>query len=284
VGEVVKGVSEQAADIVAIILETGTKTRRERAAFVAKLRDEMGLSFREIGRQVNVSPQRAQQLYRLNKYFARSANSPFANLSTRARHFLDNVAGYKGLGQDWEQDPAKIAALVHHLTNMTKTEAFKFRQLGQHTFQEIADFMQSQGVQFPWQFEEAMEDDVAGKDVTGAAVSIEQGMQQLTRFLNEKGFAGEFKVWPPGTYKGPHAENAEFVITLSEFLADAWEEQWQPVAEFDALAKGLMLHYEMATRSVLTFYRDTYFDPGDYTPPQQPEQMPEVNLRDVTFD
>jgi hypothetical protein len=146
-------VDEQVQDIVAILTESGTKTRRERAAFVAKLRDEMGLSFREIGRQVNVSPQRAQQLYQLNKYFSRSANSPFANLSARARQFLNNVALTHKLGDNWEQNPAEIARVVHAVANMTRDEALKFRPMGHHTFQEIADFMQEHGVKFPYQFE-----------------------------------------------------------------------------------------------------------------------------------
>lgn len=142
---------EQIQDIVAVVTESGTKTRRERAAFVAKLRDEMGLTFKEIGRQINVTHQRAQQLYTLHKYFSRSVNSPFANMSARARTFLDNVAGWMRLGREWEQNPASIARLVHRLTNMSEQEAFKFRQLGKKTYQEVVDFMKEHGVKFPYQ-------------------------------------------------------------------------------------------------------------------------------------
>ncbi len=56
---------EEARDIVAILAESGLKTRRERASFVARLK-QMGLSFAEIGKQLNVSRQRAQQLYVLH--------------------------------------------------------------------------------------------------------------------------------------------------------------------------------------------------------------------------
>ncbi len=274
-------------DIVAVLTESGVKTRRERAAFVAKLRDEMGLSFKEIGAQVNVSAQRAQQLYTLNKYFQRSASSPFANMSTRARHFLERVASYHKVGDDWEHSPAGIARLLHALTNMTETEAFKFKQLGRKTYQEVVDFMKENGVKFPYRFEEALEDETGGKDLT-PAFDVDGAMQQVARFLNEKGFRGEFKVWAPGTYKGPYAENAEFVVSFGGFLADAWEESWSVRDEFDALVKNLGWHYEMATRSVLTFFKEGYFDSDAFTDlltnraPQQP--LPPVNLKDVNLD
>lgn len=64
---------EEAQDIVAILTESGLRTRRERASFVARLRDQMGLTFAEIGRQLNVTRQRAQQLYVLNGLLQRQA-------------------------------------------------------------------------------------------------------------------------------------------------------------------------------------------------------------------
>ncbi len=275
---------EQIEDIVALVTESGTKTRRERAAFVAKLRDEMGLTFKEIGRQINVTHQRAQQLYGLHKYFSRSANSPFA-MSARARTFLNNVASWMRLGPDWEQNPAAIARLVHRLTNMSEQEAFKFRQLGRKTYQEVVDFMKEHGVKFPYQsMGEGLGDEMGAKDLT-PGFNIQQAIQAITQFFVDKGYAREFKLWPPGSYTGPYAENAEFVITLGEFLADAWEEHWGVVDEFDALVKSLALHYEMATRSVITFYHDPWFDEDSLTPPPQANDTPpSPNLKDVTFD
>lgn len=61
---------DQAADIVALLTESGLKTRQERASFVAKLRDRLKLTYWQIGRQLNVSPQRAHQLYGLHKLFS----------------------------------------------------------------------------------------------------------------------------------------------------------------------------------------------------------------------
>lgn len=58
--------NELAADIVAILSESGISARRERAAFVGRLRDRHKLKFRQIGRYLNVTPQRAHQLYALN--------------------------------------------------------------------------------------------------------------------------------------------------------------------------------------------------------------------------
>jgi hypothetical protein len=60
-------VIEQAREIVAILAESDLSTRLERSAFVARLRDKHGLKFKNIGRQLNVSRQRAGQLYGLNK-------------------------------------------------------------------------------------------------------------------------------------------------------------------------------------------------------------------------
>lgn len=60
---------EEIQDIVEILVEGDTEVRRERAAYVARLRDRMKLPFRRIGRQLNVSRQRAGQLYNLHQLF-----------------------------------------------------------------------------------------------------------------------------------------------------------------------------------------------------------------------
>lgn len=62
---------EVAADVVAFLSEDGLSPRRERAAFVARLRDKHKLKYREIGKQLNVSLQRAHQLYALNGLFSK---------------------------------------------------------------------------------------------------------------------------------------------------------------------------------------------------------------------
>ena len=97
-------------EIVALITESGVQTRRERAAFVAKLRDEMGLTFEQIGTQLNVGKVRAQQLYQLHKLFNRRPPL-FANVSTRAWHFIQNVASYNRFPEGWEEHPEMVAKL-----------------------------------------------------------------------------------------------------------------------------------------------------------------------------
>lgn len=67
------GYADEARDIVAVLTESGLRTRRERASFVARLKEQMGLTFVEIGKQLNVSRQRAQQLYVLNRLLQRQA-------------------------------------------------------------------------------------------------------------------------------------------------------------------------------------------------------------------
>jgi hypothetical protein len=253
-------VTEQAQDIVAILTESGVRTRRERAAFVAKLRDEMNLTWPQIGKQVNVSPQRAQQLYSLHRLFQRSANSPFADLSTRARHFLDVIAHSHSMPDDWEQQPAMLRYMAKIITEMTRSEAFCYRNLGHCTFDEIDKFLRDhigRGFSSGLIGESHTEEDP--KDYTAPA-SSQEAAQRLAEFMNQKGMIGEFKVWPKGTYRGSYAENDEFTITLSGFLAEAWDEQWRIVDEFDLLVRGLGYGYEMGTPSTLHFYRDEPYD------------------------
>jgi DNA-binding transcriptional regulator LsrR (DeoR family) len=52
-----------AKEIVDFMLEDDEDVRRERAAFVARLRDKHGLKYRQIGRHLNVSRQRAHRIY-----------------------------------------------------------------------------------------------------------------------------------------------------------------------------------------------------------------------------
>jgi hypothetical protein len=236
-------VIEQAQDIVAILSESGVRTRRERAAFVARLRDEMGLTWGEIGRQLNATPQRAQQLYMLNRFFQQSANSPFANLSTRARNFLNNLAQHVGLPTNWEQDPAQIAKLVHALRNTQRREALKFRNLGARTMREIEDFMRQKGLSF-MEAEDDEDDGIVPKDFTAPAAPDEV-MQKVVEFLNQHGFRGQFKMWPKGTYAAQSPEY-DFTMTVSDFFADAWEEHWDAFKAFDPFLASMGYEYDVA--------------------------------------
>lgn len=227
--------TEQAQDIVALLTESGVRTRRERAAFVAKLRDEHGLTFGQIGKQLNVAPQRAQQLYALHKLFQQSANSPFADLSTRARHFLNNLAHHVGLPADWEQHPVHTHRLVYALRNMQRQEALKFRNLGTRTVGEIEDWMKQKGISF-MEAEEVHD--------LMAPASVEEAMQKVTHFLNEHGFRGQFKMWPKGTYLGEAPED-DFTLTATNFMGDAWEDRWHAFDELDALLEAVGLHYDV---------------------------------------
>jgi hypothetical protein len=53
--------------VVDLLTEADNPVRRERAAYVARMRDKLKLPYRTIGRQLNVSRQRAGQLYQLHK-------------------------------------------------------------------------------------------------------------------------------------------------------------------------------------------------------------------------
>jgi DNA-directed RNA polymerase sigma subunit (sigma70/sigma32) len=64
-------VNDLVDDIVALLTESGLEVRRERAAFVGRLRDQFGMTFSEIAKQLNVSFQRAHQLYKLHRLFQR---------------------------------------------------------------------------------------------------------------------------------------------------------------------------------------------------------------------
>jgi len=269
--------SEQAQDIVDILTESNMRTRRERAAFVAKLRDVMHLPWNQIGQQVNVTPQRAQQLYRLNQYLKRSADSPFANLSTRARHFLNNVAVSQRMPDDWEQNPELIAKLSLLLRQMTRRGAMRYRQLGPRTYQEIDTFLRDNGGQgFDSELVEAQRfsPQYNPKDYA-TSVSADIAVQRITEFLNRKEMRGEFKVWPKGTYKGGEMPEGAFTITLSGFLADAWQENWAIVGEFDTFVRGLGFGYEMATPSTLHFFQE---EPYTAVPTQPGAESPRANL------
>lgn len=60
---------EFAKEIAAMLAEDDLNPRRERAAFVGRLRDKHKLKYRQIGKHLNVSTQRAHQLYALNRAF-----------------------------------------------------------------------------------------------------------------------------------------------------------------------------------------------------------------------
>lgn len=245
----------RAEDIVAILIETDVRTRRERAAFVAKLRDEMGLTFRQIATQLNVTPSRAQQLYMLHLIFKRSAGSPFADLSARARHFLDILAYEHSMPKEWEQQPAMIEHMFKILSSMTRREASKYRQLGHKSLGEIDDFLrQNRGQGFYHDVYESADLPGEAKDYT-APVSSQEMQQRVAEFFNQHELAGEFKVWPKGTYHGANG-GGDFTVTLSGFLADAWEENWRFVQEFDLMLAGFGYKYEMETPSTLYFFRE----------------------------
>jgi hypothetical protein len=52
-------------------------------------------------------------------------------------------------------------------------------------------------------------------------------------------------------------ENADFVMTLSEILADAFEENWDMAENVADIAERHHYHHEMGTRYVVAFYADT---------------------------
>ena len=127
--------SYAAKAIVDFLLENDVPVRKERTAYVTKLRDKMGLSFRRIGKQLNVSPQRAFQLYRLHK-----AISPLK--------------------------------------------------------------------------EEDEEDYLSTKELMGPPDDADAATQEIAQFLNKKGFAGKFKIWPKGTFTTGDNYHADFTVTF----------------------------------------------------------------------
>lgn len=171
---------KQAADIIAILTENGLGTRRERAGFVAKLRDKFGLKYKQIGKQLNVSPQRAHQLYILHKIFSRP------------------------------------------------------------------DFAMES------------EDELVSKEFT-APLPPEDAMQKVAEFFNTNNFRGEFKVWPKGTLPG--AEDYDFSMTVSDYLANAWEEQWDIFRQFESMLKPVGYEYDVegepGQKRVFNFFRFT---------------------------
>jgi hypothetical protein len=236
-------VIEQAQDIVALLSESGVRTRRERGAFVAKLRDQMGLTWSEIGQQLHVTKQRAKQLYDLNQILQRTAHSPFGELSPYSRNFLNVIACQAGFPKDWEQNPALIGEVIRALTRMRRGEALRFRSVGARTVGELEDFMRQRGIAFTQDVTEAQDDDddLSVKDVTGP-LDPDQAAQAIAEFFNQKGFRGQFKIWPKGTYVPPEQYRSnpwidwggyDFTMSISDFMADAWEERWQAVREFE---------------------------------------------------
>jgi hypothetical protein len=82
-----------ASDIVAILTESGLPARRARAAFVAKLRDDLGLTFSQIAAQLHVTKQRAHQLYAMARYFAVTPMSEADEDDIYGLNFSDLVYG-----------------------------------------------------------------------------------------------------------------------------------------------------------------------------------------------
>lgn len=198
----------------------------------------MGLTWGQIGDQLNVSLQRAQQLYSLDKFFQRSAKSPFRDLSTRARNLLNSVAASQRWPRDWESKPELVTQMLAVLRLMPDRELSKFRQAGQRTTNELSDFLTRK-------MTEAFGADLAdssGKDFT-VAEDPNEAIQVVTKFFNDHGFMGEFKAWPPGSFKKPDP-NYSFTVTVSDFMADAWMEKWSAFQEFDGLLRSVGYDYE----------------------------------------
>lgn len=210
----------------------------------------MGLTFPEIAKQINVSPQRAQQLYSLHRFFKPSSNSPFRDLSTRSRNFLNRVATARKWPENWEEQPAYVTQMFSVLREMPVAERAKYRLAGNRTHAEIDDFLGKQG-----SVQEDFGGEIEAKEFTAPA-NGEDAMQEVAAFFNQNDLMGEFKVWPKGTFKGPLAENNEFTVTLSGFLGDAWAEGWSLVDDFDNLIRGLGFNYEMGTPTRMDFFRD----------------------------
>ena len=156
---------DQARDIVALLSESGLKTRRERSAFVARLRDKHRLKFKQIGQQLNVTPQRAHQLYGLHGIL-------------------------KAMDEAEDDDEEDIQSKDFHLAATSQ----------------------------------------------GATISIAE-------FLNQRGFMGQFKMWPKGTFPG--AEEYDFVMTVSDEMAHAWEEGRRPWQQFDLVLSAMGYEYDL---------------------------------------
>ena len=271
---------ERIKDIVAILTESGVQTRRERAAFVAKLRDEMGLTFEQIGTQLNVGKVRAAQLYALNKLFNKRPQQ-FANLGTRAWRFLQNVAHWKKFPEGWEESPEAVAKLLNVLAQMTPQECLKFRSCGRTTLAEIEQLLQAHGMSLEHPLGEAMEDDIPGP--SSPDVLIEKLQHHLVNDLGAR--PNEFKFYLKGTYPGPYAENADVVLSArSGTMAEVFD-HGSYSERIGQLARQLGYHMEHATSSVLCFYLD---DGPDYAvDPEPPDhQWPDVptsNLADIQF-
>jgi hypothetical protein len=94
------------ASLIVGILCEDLNTRRERAAFVAKLRNKHRLKFRQIGRQLNVSPQRAHKIF--HGYSAMEAVDLGAipgnanEAMQKVTEFL-NREGYRGQFKMWPE-------------------------------------------------------------------------------------------------------------------------------------------------------------------------------------
>lgn len=197
----------------------------------------MGLTWGQIGAQLNVSLQRAQQLYSLNKFFQRSAKSPFRDLSTRARNLLNNVASDQRWPRDWESRPELVTQMLALLRSITPKDLKKFRQAGKQTTGEVNDFLTRHVT-------EAFGGEVDAKTFT-TAEDPQEAVQVVTKFLNENGFMGEFTMWPPGTLKNLEPEY-EFAVGMSNFMSDAFEERWSAFAELDAVMRSMGYEYDVA--------------------------------------
>jgi len=197
----------------------------------------MGLTWGQIGSQLNVSLQRAQQLYTLNKFFQRSARSPFRDLTTRARNLLNSIASSQRWPRDWEDKPELVTQMLALLKAMPERELKKFRQAGKRTTGEVNDFLTRQ-------VSEAFGGEVDPKDFT-TAEDPQAVVQLVTKFLNENGFMGEFTAWPPETVKDLNPEY-DFMVVMTPFMADALEERWSAFTELDSVLRSMGYEYDVA--------------------------------------
>lgn len=267
---------ERINDIVAILTESGVQTRRERAAFVAKLRDEMGLTFEQIGAQLNVGKVRAAQLYALNKLFNRRPQQ-FANLGTRAWHFLQAIARYNKFPEGWEESPEAVAKLLNTLAQMTPRECLKFRSCGRTTLAEIEQLLQSHGMSLDKSFGEAMEED----DLRGP-LSVEVLIQKITEYLlSFGGTPKEFRFFRKGELQHSWTANADLCLSGYGAMAECFD--YGSISDNIAkIAHQNGYHMEHGTSTVLCFYADNgpYYgvDPLESNLPASDAPVADLNI------
>lgn len=129
-------------------------------------------------------------------------------------------------------------------------------------------------------------DDISPKEMA-TVLPPDAAIQRISELLNSRGYTGEFKLWPKGTYRGPYpeyAKNAAFSLTFSGVASDFWTEDFNLQDELQLTARNLGYHGEAASQSSMHFYQEVPWDESDLEPAPEPkEPLPAPNLRDIQF-